>query len=70
MANLLDHIRVAACGSAWVTTKEREDEFLRRVEFEKRIAALEVARLGRGRPLAVLENDQVAAGEDLAFSLS
>src|SRR5450759_3039733 len=55
VANLLDHFRVAGCGSAGVPAEEREHEVLRRVEMEKRVAAFEVARLRLLCPLAILD---------------
>src|ERR1700686_746955 len=57
VANLVDDLGIAGCGTAGVPAEERQDKVLRRVEAEHRIAAVEVALLRLRRPFAVLHRN-------------
>src|ERR1700681_2807756 len=57
VANLVDDLWIAGCGTAGVPAEERQDQVLRRVEAEHRVAAVEVALLRLRRPFAVFDRD-------------
>src|ERR1700687_4272407 len=55
VANLFDHVGVAACRAAREPAEEGQHEVLGRVVTEQRFAALEVALLRFRGPLAILD---------------